>query len=407
MSRKKREVKIVNNINELIIGEDYTWKELCGIDIFKFNPKDKDNTKKSHIKEMERYFSFHKMEGKSLYIIDEVYSETKERKDNRKNNKGVIRHKGGTGRSISNLTKDIRTMLINYIYRQINISESITQNKLMKETLYKDFDDDYYDFANRLLNTEYEDERIMLALNVDEPIYKCVKYNFVNKFKCLGTTIKNNVKPVFRLINDVYCEANYQYTYNAIYDDTKKKKHHTLNENELNALNECIQLAIEDYKKENNIDEYEKITLANIVFRGDYKKFMSDTLINRTIENDYLNKYASFYRVHSIDRGLFGELGFVDDKIINKLNILKTKEYDNLIVKIRNEFMEDILYKMLKEDNVNSIKDNLDKYYKKGVYNIDERKIKDISRMMLNMLLDGESYKMKPDNIYKDDNVPF
>ena len=40
MSRKKREIKIVNNINELIIGEDYTWKELCGIDIFKFNPKD-------------------------------------------------------------------------------------------------------------------------------------------------------------------------------------------------------------------------------------------------------------------------------------------------------------------------------------------------------------------------------
>ena len=143
------------------------------------------------------------------------------------------------------------------------------------------------------------------------------------------------------------------------------------------------------------------------MFRGDYKKFMSDTLINRTIKNDYLNKYTSFYRVHSIDRGLFGELGFVDDKIINKLNILKTKEYDNLIVKIRNEFMEDILYKMLKEDNVNSIRDNLDKYYKKGVYNIDERKIKDISRMMLNMLLDGESYKMKPDNIYKDDNVPF
>ena len=72
------------NVNNLKIGQTIkNYKELCELLDCKINAGD---SKKSQLKELERHVKYHKEGNK--FIVDEIYTNPKEKQDNRKNNKG-------------------------------------------------------------------------------------------------------------------------------------------------------------------------------------------------------------------------------------------------------------------------------------------------------------------------------
>lgn len=71
----------ISNVQEK--QEIKNYKELCNLLDWKVSA---GNTKKSQLKDLESYCSYHKEGNK--FIIDEIYSKPKEKQDDRKNNKG-------------------------------------------------------------------------------------------------------------------------------------------------------------------------------------------------------------------------------------------------------------------------------------------------------------------------------
>lgn len=94
-SINKKEEEIIKKHNEIknkiVIGNIYTYKQLCKI--FNIKPTD-GNSKKSQLKEWERHIKWTKPTSQK-YLITEVYDTPKEKTDGRKNNGGA---REGAGR---------------------------------------------------------------------------------------------------------------------------------------------------------------------------------------------------------------------------------------------------------------------------------------------------------------------
>lgn len=91
------------NINKLKVGQVIkNYKELCTL--LGIEPC-AGNSKKSQLKELERFISYHKEGNK--FIVDEIYTNVKEKEDLRKYN-------GGDNNSIEYI-KNIEVLILNLL----------------------------------------------------------------------------------------------------------------------------------------------------------------------------------------------------------------------------------------------------------------------------------------------------
>lgn len=172
-------------VSNLVVGQILkNYKELCGV--LEIEPKS-GNTKLSQLKELERHCKYHKEGNK--FIIDEIFSEAKEKMDKRREGNNNER------------AKAIRYLLVNLLNSYKNDYETVAFSKYQLLKRLNLINNDNYKNA-KLNRKEYAESLEVSELAVNECMELVDNYS-INAIKKAIETLRRNSTLLYK----------YSYTY--------------------------------------------------------------------------------------------------------------------------------------------------------------------------------------------------
>lgn len=330
------------NIDNLQIKQTIkNYKELCDLLDWKISAGD---SKKSQLKELERYCKYHKEGNK--FIIDEIHNEPKDKQDNRKNNKGksadyiddlALRLLGEflTKGKDNNLTigksvllRDVGLVNSNYSYCKQRQEKLANYLDIDKETIY-----DYYNSVDSMVVNNLE--RALKNLS-NEKIIDLDTTTIVCKNKLLGVNYKHEtyIDEFDEEIERIIPIANAD----IIYEEVTLEEHEIILKVEGETLDKMKVRRVTDLFATGRIKEYynecykqirRELSDFNYYFKAYKITYNYDRIVNKLNEygyDDWLKEMEQEYN-HLINCG-------VKDKIISNAQnrkARKDKEYESVI----------------------------------------------------------------------------
>lgn len=289
------------NIENLTKGQIIkNYKELCNL----IGEKPlTSNSKKSQLKELERYVSYHN-EGHK-FIIDEIYEEPKPKKDNR----------GKDGLYID----DVQAMIINLLLNSKENKVLLSYGKLFKATNMTN--DNYIEGRNNI------DKLSEITEISKEVCYDFYNYTQTSLKQKLESALKGLEKESLINFQKSYIIAKIVVEHNIFGEpwvvNGKLKthiEHRMAEENERLIILYCEQEALKELKAKNKQDVY---------IKGDWKKFKK--LVQQKLREN--GNIAYYYEGYSI---VFNQ-DYID-YYLNKnelIDVVKERLNDNICLMIK------------------------------------------------------------------------
>lgn len=321
------------------------YKELCTL----LNEKVKGgDSKKSQLKELERYISYHKDGNK--FVIDEIFQDPKEKQDNRINNKGksaeyiddlelrllgefLTKGKDNNltiGKSV--LLRDVGLVNSNYSYCKQRQEKLANYLDIDKETIY-----DYYNSVDSMVVNNLEKALKNLS---NEKIIDLDTTTIVCKNKLIGVEYKHQtyIDEFDEEIERITPVANSDIIYEEATDEEKdiilKVEGELLDKMKVKRVTDLFATGrIKEYYNECYKQIRKELKDFNFYFKAYKITYNYDRIVNKLYEygyDDWLKDMDIQYNC-IINEG-------VQDKIIANAENRKSrkdKEYENVIGSIK------------------------------------------------------------------------
>jgi len=303
------------------------YKALCAILKIKVMAGD---SKKAQIKELERYFRYHKEGNK--FIIDEIYSEILPKIDHRKD-----------GNNVTEYTKYIENLILDLLVQGGNNKQGFGRVFLSKNQLFKEFN---------MINDNY--------VYCKRRILKLSKFMNINK---------ETVEEWYDL-NDDMLERNLQQALNSLENQSLISWHKELTVAEAIPMAQVTKDGTEIVKRK-YIDQYDEEQI-------DYKYRADDEIQLNYREGT--DKEKAF--IKKIEKDIMNELGCDSKQMIIKLGMWETfkSKVDDIVLKELNIAFYYKSYKIL--FNEKHISEAIDDIYGKCEL-VEDEKIS--SKYLLNL----------------------
>ena len=289
------------------------WKEICEVMDWKTIG---GTYKKARLKELETLCKYHKEANK--FVIDEIYTEAKEKVDNRKNN-------GNNGHStskFSEIEKLIRTNLIMKYYNDSNTVVHLTAGQLVAGNRNNNVDDVQLYTIDYVL---WKRKKNLLADTMKIDIDTVMDF-----YSTVDVTIKGYIKTALNNMDGI------EWSYGYVVDDGT----------DINEADEEELKAIEE-EEQNVLDELNCTNIQQVMMnRKKANKYYM--LLNEGFEsNRVLCKYKAIYKAYTIR---FNDNFDKDDDISCEELEEYTKSYKDKIYNTLTNKFKRIHYKAIEKN---------------------------------------------------------